>query len=138
MPRRTKRRVPARPRQPLEAPAVLNHTWALDFMHDRLYDGRPFRTLNVLDEGNREALAIEMATSLPSWRVVAVLDELLAVHGPPSALRLDNGPEFVAEAVSCWAATQGIALCFIQPGKPDQNAFIERCNRTYRAEVLDP
>lgn len=138
LPRRTKRRVPVRPRQPLEAPAVLNRTWALDFMHDRLYDGRPFRTLNVLDEGNREGLAIEAAASLPSWRVVAVLDELVAIHGPPAALRLDNGPEFVAEPVAQWAATQGIALRFIQPGKPDQNAFIERFNRTYRAEVLDP
>ncbi len=137
LPRRTKRRPPQRERQPLEAPAVLNHTWALDFMHDRLYDGRPFRTLNVLDEGNREGLAIEIATSLPSWRVVAVLEELVAIHGTPTALRLDNGPEFVAEGVAQWAVTQGVVLRFIQPGKPDQNAYIERFNRTYRGEVLD-
>lgn len=138
LPRRTRRRVPTRPRQPLEAPATLNHTWALDFMTDRLYDGRAFRTLNVLDEGNREGLAIEVAPSLPSWRVLAVLDELIAVHGVPAALRLDNGPEFVAAAVAVWAAAHGIALHFIQPGKPDQNAYIERFNRTYRDEVLDP
>lgn len=137
LPRRTKKRVPTRLRQPLAAPAALNQTWALDFMHDRLYDSRPFRTLNVLDEGNREGLAIEVATSLPSWRVLAVLDELIALHGAPTALRLDNGPEFIAEAVAVWAAAQGIALRFIQPGKPDQNAYIERFNRTYREEVLD-
>jgi putative transposase len=135
--RRTKKRVPTRVRQPLGAPAFVNQTWAIDFMHDRLYDSRPFRTFNVLDEGNREALAIEVATSLPSWRVLAVLDELIAVHGAPAALRLDNGPEFIAEAVAVWAAAQGIALRFIQPGKPDQNAYIERFNRTYREEVLD-
>jgi len=137
LPRRTKKRVPTRVRQPLDAPATLNHTWALDFMADRLYDGRAFRTLNVLDEGNREALAIEIATSLPSWRVVAVLEELVAVHGAPAALRLDNGPELTAEPIAQWAAAQGIALRFIQPGKPDQNAFIERFNRTYRTEILD-
>ena len=135
--RRTKKRVPTRLRQPLGAPAVLNQTWAIDFMHDRLYDSRPFRTFNVLDEGNREALAIEVATSLPSWRILAVLDELIALHGAPAALRLDNGPEFIAEAVAVWAAAHGIALRFIQPGKPDQNAYIERFNRTYREEVLD-
>jgi len=137
LPRRTRRRVPTRLRQPLAAPATLNQTWAIDFMHDRLYDSRPFRTLNILDEGNREGLAIEVATSLPSWRVLAVVDELIAVHGVPAALRLDNGPEFVAEAVAVWAAAHGIALRFIQPGKPDQNAYIERFNRTYREEVLD-
>jgi putative transposase len=137
LPRRTKKRVPTRLRQPLDAPALLNQTWAIDFMHDRLYDSRPFRTFNVLDEGNREGLAIEVATSLPSWRVLAVLDELIALHGAPAALRLDNGPEFIADAVAVWAAAQGIVLRFIQPGKPDQNAYIERFNRTYREEVLD-
>jgi len=137
LPRRTRRRVPTRVRQPLAAPAALNRTWALDFLHDRLYDGRAFRVLTVLDEGNREALALEAATSLPSDRVATVLDRLVAIHGRPAALRLDNGPEFVAEALGRWAATQGIALRCIQPGKPDQNAFIERFNRTYRTEVLD-
>ena len=131
LPRRTRRR------QPLVAPAVLNRTWALDFLHDRLYDGRAFRVLTVLDDGNREALALEAATSWPSGRVARVLDQLVAVHGRPGALRLDNGPEFVAEALGSWAAAQGIALRFIQPGKPDQNAFVERFNRTYREEVLD-
>jgi putative transposase len=137
LPRRTKRRVPTRLRQPLVAPLTLNGVWALDFMHDALYGGRRFRTLNVLDEANREALAIEVGVSLPAARVVRVLDQLLALYGRPAMLRMDNGPEFLAQEFVTWSEAQGIALHYIQPGKPDQNAFIERFNRTYRAEVLD-
>jgi putative transposase len=72
---------------------ALNEIWAVDFMHDRLYDGRPFRTLNVIDESNREALGIEVATSIPGSRVVRVLEQLEALYGRPKAIRLDNGPE---------------------------------------------
>ena len=137
LPRRSKRRVPARLRQPLAAPTRLNETWALDFMVDALYDGRPFRALTVIDEGNREALAIEIGTSIPSARVIRVLDELVRLYGHPARVRVDNGPELVAEAFVEWCAAQQISLGYIQPGKPDQNAFIERFNRTYREEVLD-
>jgi len=137
LPRRTKRRVPTRPRQPLDAPPVLNTTWAFNFMHDALYDSRRFRVLNVLDEGNREALAVEIGTSLASVRAVALLEQLVAQHGAPQALRCDNGPELIAQALTGWCEERGIALRYIQPGKPDQNAFIERFNRTYREEVLD-
>jgi putative transposase len=136
-PRRVRRRVPKRVLQPLLAPAALNRTWAVDFMSDTLYDGRRFRTLNVLDEGNREALAVEVATSLPGARVVSVLEQLVAIHGAPRALRCDNGPELVSEALREWSERRGVALHFIQPGKPNQNAYIERFNRTYRREVLD-
>jgi putative transposase len=135
--RRTKRRLPRRLRVPLVAPPLLNQTWALDFMRDTLYDGRVFRTLNVLDQGNREALAIEIGFSLSSRRVLALLEELVVLHGAPAALRTDNGPEFLATAVATWAEAHGIALDVIQPGKPAQNAFIERFNQTYRTEVLD-
>ena len=137
LPRRTKRRVPTRLRQPLVAPSTLNGIWALDFMEDALYGGRRFRTLNVLDEGNREALAIEIGTSIPAARVVRVLEQLLTIYGRPEALRLDNGPELTAQVLTDWCQQQAIALRYIQPGKPDQNAFIERFNRTYREEVLD-
>jgi putative transposase len=118
LPRRTKRRLPTRIRQPLAAPEGLNQIWALDFMSDALYGGRAFRTLNILDEGNRQGLGIEM-------------------HGKPGALRVDNGPELTAIAFTEWCANRGIEIRFIQPGKPDQNAFIERFNKTYREEVLD-
>ncbi len=137
LPRRTKRRVPARLRQPLVAPARLNEIWALDFMVDALYDGRGFRTFNVIDEGNREGLAIEVGTSIPSARVIRVLDELIRLYGRPTRVRVDNGPELTAEAFVEWCAAQRIAIGYIQPGKPDQNAFIERFNRSFREEVLD-
>jgi putative transposase len=137
LPRRSKRRVPARLRQPLVAPQALNEVWALDFMSDALYGGRKLRTLNVIDEGNREALAIEVAISIPSVRVIRVLEELIAVHGKPVAFRLDNGPELTSELFLAWCQERDIELRYIQPGKPDQNAFIERFNRSYRQDVLD-
>src|SRR5512145_2925721 len=106
-------------------------------MQDALYGGRRFRTLNILDEANREALGIEIGTSIPAARVVRVLEQCILLHGRPQGLRLDNGPEFTAQVFVAWCEAQQIALLYIQPGKPDQNAFIERFNRTYREEVLD-
>jgi len=129
--------VPPRVRRPLIAPMRTNAMWAMDFVHDALYGGRPFRTLNVLDEGNREALAIEVGTALPSGRVIRVLEQLIALHGRPAARRLDNGPELTAQAFTDWCRGRRIAVHHIQQGKPTQDAFIERFNRTYREEVLD-
>lgn len=137
LPRRTRRRVPPRFRQPLVAPTRLNAIWALDLMHDALYGGRRFRILNVLDEGNREGLAIEIGTSIPATRIVRVLSQLVALYGRPDELRVDNGPELTAQVLTDWCAAEGIRLRYIQPGKPAQNAFIERFNRTYREEVLN-
>lgn len=137
LPRRTKRRVPQRLRRPLVAPPVLNQTWALDFMLDALYDRRRFRVLTIMDEGNREALAIEVGTSIPARRVIRVLDELIALHGRPGAFRVDNGPERLAQVFVDWCEARGITIQYIQPGKPDQNAYIERFNRSYRTEILD-
>jgi putative transposase len=137
LPRRTKRRVPHRLRRPLVAPPVLNQTWAIDCMADALYDRRRFRLLTIIDEGNREALAIEMGTSIPAARVTRVLDELTAVHGRPAAVRADNGLELLAEVFVEWCDRRGVAIQYIQPGKPDQNAYIERFNRSYRTEILD-
>ena len=88
--RKAKKRVLTRERQPLEHGQGLNKVWALDFMRDTMYDGRPFRTLNVIDEGNREALRIECGTSIPSGRLVRVLEQLLEVYGKPQAIRMDN------------------------------------------------
>ncbi len=132
LPRRTRRRLPVRTRRRLWAPSHLNVIWAADFMADALNGGRWFRTLNVIDEGNRQALGIEVATSIPSARVIRVLEQLIEMHGKPSALRVDNGAEFTAHAFTEWCEKQKI-----EPGKPDQNAFVERFNRTYREEVLD-
>ena len=137
LPRRTTRRVPQRVRQPLSAPAQLNQTWALDFMTDTLYDARRVRLLTMIDEGNREGLEIAMGVSLPGRRVTRELDELVAVHGCPSAIRVDNGPEFLSQAFVDWCTAHRVTIHYIQPGKPDQNAYIERFNRTYRTEVLN-
>lgn len=137
LPRRTKQRVPQRERRSLVVPALPNVVWAVDFMSDTLYDGRRFRTLNVLDEGVREGLAIEVDTSLPAKRVVRVLTQLKEWRGLPQAIRLDNGPEFIAGELAMWCEENLVDLWFIEPGKPDQNAFIERFNRSYREEVLD-
>lgn len=135
--RRTKKRVLTRLRVPLDAAAVLNDTWAMDFMRDTRYDGRKYRVLNIIDEGNRECLAVEVDTGLPSARVQEVLEQLIAMHGAPRRIRCDNGPEFIASALGEWCHQRGIVLQFIQPGQPNQNAYIERFNRSFRTEVLD-
>jgi putative transposase len=135
--RRTKKRLPVRDRQPLDTPSTVNAVWALDFMSDALYVGRRFRTLNVLDEGMREGLAIEIDTSLPGERVVRVLERLCTWRGVPEAIRCDNGPELTSQVFVDWCERMAITLRYIQPGKPNQNAFIERFNRTYREEVLN-
>jgi putative transposase len=137
LPRRTKKRLPVRPVHPMAMIPQPNVVWALDFMSDTLYGGRRFRTLNILDEGVREVLAVEVDTSLPAERVVRVLEQVVAWRGQPQAVRLDNGPEFLADRFATWCADREIALWFIQPGKPNQNAFVERFNRTFRHEVLD-
>lgn len=136
LPRRGKRRLPARIRDPLAVPVQANHTWSADFMADALWSGRRFRTFNVNDDFNRESLRIEVDTSLPSARVIRALDELVELRGR-RRLRLDNGPEFISAALKGWAHRHGVDLVHIQPGKPTQNAYIERFNRTYRTEVLD-
>ena len=137
LPRRAKKRVPTRVNQLVDAPAVLHQVLAMDFMSNQLYTGPRFRTMNLLDEGNREGLAVEVAWSFPAVRVVAILDQLVAVYGSPDAIRLDNGPEMVSEMLRAWAEQHRVRLLFIQPGKPTQNAYIERFNGTYRKEVLD-
>lgn len=123
--------------QPLLVPAAINQVWSMDFMHDQLSDGRSFRLFNVLDDFNREALRIEIDTSLPAQRVVRALDQLIEIRGKPKVLRTDNGPEFISEALALWAKRHGVELRFIQPGKPMQNGYVERFNRTYREEVLN-
>ncbi len=135
--RKHKRRLPTRNPAPLAVPEAVNQCWSADFMSDALWDGRRFRTFNVVDDYNREALGIEIDLSLPSQRVVRVLDQIALWRGLPARLRFDNGPEFTAIAVADWAEANGVELEFIKPGKPMQNGFIERFNRTFREAVLD-
>jgi putative transposase len=98
---------------------------------------RPFRLLNVVDDFNREGLGIEADFSLPAPRVIRSLDRIIAWRGVPLAIRVDNGPEYISEVLRTWAERRGIALLHIQPGKPQQNAYIERYNRTVRHEWLN-
>lgn len=135
---RGKRRLPARVKEPLAVLVSANQCCSADFMSDCLYSGRRFRTFNVIDDFNREGLGIEIDTSIPGERVVRALEGIRQVRGSaPERLRLDNGPEMISAALEDWAARHDVRLQFIQPGKPTQNAFIERFNRTYRTEVLD-
>lgn len=132
-----KKRLPIRYPKPLVVPAMANISWSLDFMSDSLESGRAFRTLNIIDDFNREALWIEVDTSLPAERVIRVLEMLTLWRGYPQQLRIDNGPEFISHKLAAWAEEHQVELAFIQPGKPAQNAYIERFNRTYREDVLD-
>jgi putative transposase len=111
--------------------------WSVDFMSDCLYYGRTFRLFNVVDDFAREGLAIEVDTSINAERVIRVLDAVAAWRGYPGAIRCDNGPEFLASRFVAWCSEHGIEIRYIQPGKPNQNAFIERYNRTFRHTVLD-
>ncbi len=122
--------------EPLAVPDSPNETWSMDFMADQLADGRSIRTLNVLDDFNREGLCIEVDFSLPAERVVRSLNQIIEWRGKPSTIRVDNGPEYVSGKLMAWAEKQGVLLQYIQPGKPQQNAYIERYNRTVRGEWL--
>jgi len=135
--RKGKRRLPTRERKSLAMSVLPNQTWSADFMSDALICGRRFRTFNVIDDFNREALGIEIDLSLPAKRIVRALDNIALIRGYPLRLRLDNGPELVSLVLADWAEEHGVILDFIQPGKPTQNSYVERFNRTYREEVLD-
>lgn len=122
--------------QPLTVPAACNQVWSMDFMHDQLSDGRTFRLFNVLDDFNREGLGIEVDLSLPSARVIRALEQIIEWRGRPAVIRCDNGPEYLSEAIRDWARIRDIRLEHIQPGKPQQNAYVERYNRTVRYDWL--
>lgn len=132
-----KKRLPSRHPQPLVQPEAANRSWSLDFMSDSLENGRMIRTLNVIDDFNREALWIEIDTSLPSERVTRVLEMIASWRGLPEQIRMDNGPELISKRMAEWADSKGVTLAYIEPGKPAQNAYIERFNRTYREDILD-
>ena len=130
-----KRLIRERP-EPLAVPEQPNWTWSMDFMADQLADGRSFRTLNVIDDFNREGLGIEVDFSLPAERVVRSLNRIIEWRGKPDIIRVDNGPEYISGTLLAWAQKRSITIAHIQPGKPQQNAYIEHYNRTVRHEWL--
>lgn len=137
MRRKHKKRSPVRVREPLLQPLRPNITWSMDFMHDVLSNKINFRSLNIIDDYNRECLAITIDTTLNSKRVIRQLEQLVGWRGLPQKIRVDNGPEFIATALGEWTKSKGIELKFIEPGKPYQNGYMERFNRSFREEVLD-
>ncbi|MBQ0745175.1 MAG: IS3 family transposase [Marinobacter sp.] len=122
--------------EPLAVPTAINISWSMDFMHDQLEDGRSYRLFNVIDDYNREGLGIEVDLSLPSERVIRALDQIIEWRGKPMQIRCDNGPEYISATLAAWAKRHDITLVFIQPGNPQQNAYIERYNRTVRYDWL--
>jgi putative transposase len=133
--RRPRRRVAmSRPRP--RPPAAMNHVGAYDFVFDTCADGRTLKCLTIIDEFTRECLAIDVAGSIRSGRVIEVLAQLVSVHGAPRYLRSDNGPEFIATAILRWVETAQIETAFIDPGKPWQNGTDESFNGKLRNEYL--
>ena len=135
--RKHKRRLPARIKQPLEQQENPNTGYSMDFMSDALTSGRKVRILNIMDDCTRESLAAYADHSIPGERVVDVLKDIITERGKPKYIRVDNGPEFRSKSFMKWCEKKKIDIRYIQPGRPMQNAYIERLNRTFREDVLD-
>ncbi|SIO07451.1 putative transposase [Sulfurivirga caldicuralii] len=123
--------------EPLSIPQDINQVWSMDFMHDSLDDGRSYRLLNVIDDFNREGLGIEVDFSLPAPRVIRALENIMEWRGKPQTIRCDNGPEYIGRTLQEWAKRHHILIEHIQPGKPQQNGYVERYNRTVRYDWLN-
>ena len=135
--RRRRKQLTRGERVPLPAPSRPGERWSMDFMVDTLADGRPFRTLNIVDDFTRECLAIEVDRSLPGARVVRVLERLRATIGLPQVIVVDNGPEFAGRTLDAWAYAARVTLRFIRPGKPIENAYVESFNGEVSRRVLE-
>lgn len=135
--RRRRRKHVAVARVPLPTPTRRTERWSMDFVSDALADGRGFRCFTLVDEFTRECPAIEVAHSLPAWRVIHVLERLAVERGLPRSIVCDNGPEFAGKVMDQWAHEHGVVLAFIRPGKPVENAYCESFNGKFRDECLN-
>ena len=118
-------------------PSDANICWSVDFIQDALMSGQKFRTFNVLDDFSRESPVVQVDIGLPAARIIRVLDHIVAWRGSPEELRMDNGPELISVALADWTERNGVSLEHIQPGRPTQNSYAERFNKTFREEILD-
>ena len=135
--KKRKRIIPERVKEPLTLPINTNIMWSIDFMQDSFLNAKSFRTLNIIDDFNLECLWITADVSIASARVTRELDKLIEYRGKPLEIRVDNGPEFTSMRFQDWCERNDIKIRYIQPGKPVQNSFIERFNRSYREEILN-
>lgn len=135
--RRRRKKVPVVDRQPLVRPAQCNDVWSADFVFDRTAEGRVLKCLTIVDDASTEAVAVEAARAMGGLPVTRVLDQLALTRGLPRVLRTDNGPEFCSRAMLTWAHARGVTLRLIEPGKPNQNAYVESFNGRLREECLN-
>ncbi len=122
--------------EPLAVPEAINHCWSMDFLHEQLANGRSFRLFNLIDDFNREVLAMDVDLFLSAEGVVRALNQVIEWRGKPQAIRSDNGPEYISNKLVVSAEKHGIRLEHIQPGNPQQNAYVERYNRAVRYDWL--
>ena len=135
--KKLKRRMRNNPKNPASVPMTANEEWAIDFMHDTLVSGKQIRSLNIIDPYNRECKGIFIRHNLPAIRVIELLERAIDNYGKPKHIRSDNGPEFISKAFQLWLHNSKIGWSKIEKGKPQQNCFIERFNRTMREDFLD-
>jgi putative transposase len=135
--KRKRKRIGLAERLVMPAPQRPNQSWSMDYVADALIDGRKLRVLAIVDDYSRECLALEVDTSLPGSRVVAVLERLADIRGLPGSITVDHGPEFEGRLLDAWAYRRGVRLAFIRPGKPIDNCYIESFNGKFRDECLN-
>lgn len=135
--RRKRKKVPVADRQPLGRPQAANQVWSMDFVFDRTAEGRVIKTLTVVDDATREAVAIVSERAIGGQSLTRILDGIALHRGLPQAIRTDNGKEFCGHAMLTWAHARGVKLFLIEPDKPNQNAYIESFNGRFRDECLN-
>jgi len=135
--RRKRKKVPVGDRQPLLRPTAANQVWSMDFVFDRTAEGRTIKCLTIVDDATHESVVIEVERAIAGNGVTRVLDRLALTRGLPKIIRTDNGKEFCGKAMLDWAHERGVALRLIEPGKPNQNAYIESFNGRLRDECLN-
>ena len=135
--RRKRKKIPVADRHLLERPLMANQMWSMDFVFDRTAEGRAIKNLTIVDDATHEAVAIVSERALSGQQLTRILDELATTRGLPKAIRTDNGKEFCGRAMLSWAHARGVQLFLIEPGKPNQNAYIESFNGRFRDECLN-